>query len=267
MKYVFAVRDYDLGKTFTCGQVFRYKKLDDCAFQICSRDKVAVVSGNSFQVVVETSSDSFNDSTYWEHYLNLNQDDTKVESLLSSNSFLKEVYNYSKGLHLLKQDPWETLVSFIISQQKRIPQIQASIEKLCNLCGVPMGDDYHAFPTPYQVLSHDLRELSLGYRKDYVEGAAHAVSEGRINLEAIKYGNSTLQEAFDSLVNLYGVGTKVANCVLLYGLGHTDAFPIDVHIRRMLSLPEMRDFDILKLGMSAGLVQQYLFNYAINHGI
>lgn len=248
--------------------MFRYKDLGNSSFRICSGDKMAIVSKNGRMLSAQTFTDT-DDSRYWKRYLNLSFDPDALEERMSSNPFLQKVFDYNRGLYLLKQDPWECLVCFIISQRKRIDQICICVEKLCEVAGtrVPGRNSYYTFPTPQQILDADLSEVPLGYREDYVHSAAKACADGWINLAEMVPSKSTYLDAGNLLCDIYGVGPKVANCVLLFGLGYTNAFPVDVHIQRVLDLPEMKGFDYHDFGDDAGIVQQYLFNYAINHGI
>ena len=267
MKIVEQVPNYNLRATLYSGQIFRFREGPNGVFKVYSNDKFCYVIQNDHQLIIEDEMD-FNES-YWRNFFSLDFDLSKLDKLVAGNSFLQEVCDFSQGLTLLRQDPWETLISFIISQQKRIPQIQECIENLCRIAGFkfPNSDDYE-FPIPERLSYVDLKDVHLGYREKYVATAANYVSKSLIDLNSLKRENGgTYGQAIQALCEIYGVGIKVANCVALFSLGHTNAFPVDVHIDRILKLPEMKNFSASNYGDYAGLLQQYLFNYAIHHGI
>ena len=254
---------YDLRASLLSGQMFRaYDKGDH--FDVLSLNHYASISQNNSTVSVECEEEL---NSYWYNFLHLDEDLSELRALMTTNTFLAKVFEHSKGLVVLRQDPWEALVSFIISQQKRIPQIQACVEQLCDLNGKHVYGEYYAFPTADEVCSLQLAPLKLGYRMPYVYSAAYACSQGGLDLSRYTSGQAIYQEALSVLNSIQGVGPKVANCVALYGMGHGSAFPIDTHIAKILALPEMRDFDHRKYGNLAGLLQLYLFNYALDVGL
>lgn len=271
MSFVVRTNGYDLSKTIKSGQMFRYKEVTPGVFRLISRDKICYAKQTETGIAVRTSDSSkskvLQEDIYWRDYFGFGKSYTKLEELASGNAFLEEVVKYNYGLRILRQDTWECLISFIISQQKRIPQIQQAIEKLCAATGSYLCDDLYAFPTPEELLSLSIDKVGLGYRKNYVLNAAYQVREGYIDLSSIVAGKVSYKSALQQLYAINGVGPKVANCIALFGLGFSEAFPVDTHIAKMLALPEMKDFDSREYGDLAGVMQQYLFNYAINNGI
>jgi N-glycosylase/DNA lyase len=170
------------------------------------------------------------------------------------------------GIRILRQDPWEVLVSFIISQNRNISAIRRSVELLAECCGElrvdVRGQEYHAFPDPAALAAldeEDLRACSLGYRAPYVHAAARAVASGECDLGALMASPAT--HAQETLMRLKGVGVKVASCVRLFGLHHLDAFPIDVWIRRLLEDKYPDGFPFEAYAPYNGVYQQYLFAY------
>ena len=163
---------------------------------------------------------------------------------------------------ILRQDPWETLISFIISQRKSIPAIKNSIERLCKAYGTPIDDTHWAFPTAEQLMfmNLDKDDCGLGYRKDYIHKLARDVVSGNFSMEELV--TADYETAKEMLLSIRGVGEKVANCVLLFGLGFDDAFPVDVHMRRILDEHYPDGFPYERYDGQLGLVQQYLFEYA-----
>ena len=190
--------------------------------------------------------------------------------LKKNDPFLYAACSFGKGIRILKQDAWEMLVSFIISQNKNIPAIKKSVELLCEAAGQRVEDScgrYYLFPTPEAILSMSDEELStcrLGYRCRYVRAAAADVAGGRLNLDALR--NASEEDTLKALTGVYGVGIKVANCVSLFGLHHIDAFPIDVWIRRILDNEYPGEYPMEEYRPYNGIYQQYMFYYYRNHG-
>ena len=207
----------------------------------------------------------------WKDYFDMGYDyKGLVENLVNGDdSFISRAATYGKGIRILRQEPFETLISFIISQRKNIPAIKSCIEKICINYGDKNefeGTEYYSFPTPEILANADLdalRDLGVGYRDEYIVGAARAVVDGDIQLDELK--EYTNEEAVKVLKGLYGVGDKVANCVSLFGLHHIEAFPIDVWIERIVSEHYNGYFNISKYDGYAGIVQQYMFYYIRNY--
>jgi N-glycosylase/DNA lyase len=197
----------------------------------------------------------------------------RVEAALQRDPVLARVLPSTRGLTILAQDPWEVLVSFIISANNNIPKICQSVERLARLLGRPLGDGAYAFPSPDRLAGarpHTLAASLLGYRAPYVRAAARLVADGQIQLDAL--GRAPLGEARERLLGVPGVGEKVADCVLLFGLRHTGAFPVDVWVQRAMErlyfrgrsrrLRQIRSFAEARFGPLAGFAQQHLFCYA-----
>lgn len=271
MSFTVRVSCYDLEKTLKSGQLCRYRDLGAGTYLVQSQDKYCLIKQGEDTIVVKTgdtyTSGVSEDDSYWRNYFAFGADYSKLQTLAEGNSFLEEVLEYNRGLHLLHQDPWECLVAFIISQRNNISRIMVCIDKLCQAAGRPLVEDLFAFPTPEELLSLSIDKVGLGYRKSYVLNAAYQVLHGGIYLDRITAKHTTYKNAIQELCTLEGVGLKVANCVALFSLGFTNAFPIDVHIQRVLELPQMKSFCVTDYGDLAGVMQQYLFNYALSHNI
>ena len=180
------------------------------------------------------------------------------------------------GMRLLRQDPWECLVSFICSSASNIRRISRNVESICDTYGTPIWlGDYrrNSFPTPDELAesdASDLRNLGLGYRADYIVSTARVIADGRVDLFSLR--ESSYQESLDCLVSLDGVGDKVANCVMLFSLDKYEAFPVDVWINRVLrewylcseqkkmSIPKLRFWAQQYFGPYAGYANHYLFH-------
>ena len=202
--------------------------------------------------------------TIWKNYFDLDFDYANYRALcLPEDSFLKESLEAGMGIRILRQDPWEMLVSFIISQRKSIPAISKAIELLCQNFGEPfyVGEEvYYAFPTPQAIAAlneADLRACGLGYRAPYVLHAAEVF----MNTPALRENTLSLQELRAALMQIHGVGIKVAECVALFGYHRLEAFPIDVWIQRVMEHVYSGAFP-KQYQSAAGVLQQYLFCYA-----
>ncbi|MBQ9994523.1 MAG: DNA-3-methyladenine glycosylase 2 family protein [Clostridia bacterium] len=202
-----------------------------------------------------------NASELWRHYLDLDTPyDAIREQVISLEPRLCDAAKQRGGMHILNQPAWEALCSFILSQNNNIPRIRGLVEKLCALCGNQLADggyDFPDAPTVAALSEDDLRSIGCGYRAAYVLSAAREVAGGALDLEALRV--MPLEEARQRLVAMHGIGDKVADCVLLYGLHRLECFPRDVWIKRALAGP-FRDTPLLD-SPYAGIAQQYIFEY------
>jgi len=200
----------------------------------------------------------------------------RIEAALAADPVLGRILRHTRGISLLVQDPWEVLISFIISQNNNIPKITRSIERLSRALGEPLGETAHAFPTPARLASARSRTLRaglLGYRAPYVRAAARLVADGTIDLAVL--GRMSEDEAREVLHRIPGVGEKVGDCILLFGLRHLTAFPVDVWVQRGVerlyfrgrarTLRQIQAFARARFGPLAGHAQQHLFAYARAH--
>ena len=185
--------------------------------------------------------------------------------------FLWEAAEHEKGIRILRQDPWEMLITFIISQNKNIPAIRRSVELLAENCGRKLqdlrGQEYYSFPSPDAMAclsEHELLACKLGYRWKYIQSAAKAVLNGGIDLNALQAADE--KTTISALTGLYGVGIKVANCVSLFGLHHMDAFPIDVWMKRILTEQYPAGYPYEKYAPFNGICQQYMFAFYRHRG-
>jgi N-glycosylase/DNA lyase len=199
-----------------------------------------------------------------------------IEASLAEDAVLAQVLPHTRGTAILNQDPWEVLICFIVSANNNIPKICRSIERLARALGEPLQGGAFAFPTPERVARSHPRTLAaclLGYRAPYVRAAARLVADGRIELAAL--AGKPFGQARDRLLQIPGVGDKVADCILLFGLRHTEAFPVDVWVQRAVerlyfrgrtrSVRQIREFARSRFGPLAGYAQQHLFCYARAH--
>ena len=262
--------DLDLKKIAESGQCFRWTGSCPGTYQIIARDKclrIKALGDSLFDM--ECPEEEY--TSFWFNYLDLGESYEGIRQRIcrERDEFLYRAAEYEKGIRILNQDPWEMLITFIISQNKNIPAIKRSVEKLAEMCGMEItngaGEKNFAFPTPgalAKLREEQLKECGLGYRCRYVKEAAEAVADGRLDLISLK--ESDEETAMLALNRLTGVGKKVASCVSLFGLHHLDSFPIDVWIKRILEEQYPRGYPFEEYSPYNGVYQQYMFAYYRN---
>lgn len=248
-------RDFDLSQTLDCGQAFRWEKTAENEFSGYYLDKFLKISGSNGEFVLHnTTEEDF--LSLWAKYLDLDTDYCEIKKLYSYNETLKKACDHSYGIRLLRQDPWETLVSYIFSQNNNIPRIKGIISRLVEHYGVFPTADMLSKETP-----ESLGFLRSGFRAKYIVDCATKVVNCEVDLDKCFF--APLDEARRELMKIKGVGPKVADCTLLYGFSRRDAFPVDVWIKRAMAelfpegLPE-------EVKGSEGIAQLYIFNYIRN---
>ena len=255
------LENFTLEQTLDCGQAFRWQAIDENTWHgVAFGRYLKLGMCGSTLTLYDVSLEEF--ETVWKQYLDLERDYKSIISILSSDPTLKTATSYAGGIRILNQDPWEALCSFIISQNNNIPRIKGIITRLCENFGEEICDGHYSFPSAEKIASLSLEELSVlrsGFRAKYILDAAKKVSEGIINLENLKMIDIDI--ARNALMTIYGVGAKVADCALLFGLGHIDAFPKDVWIKRVMDRLYDGELPNCAKGYS-GIAQQYLFHFA-----
>lgn len=254
--------DFDPQKIADSGQCFRMHSFDNYFKVIASNRYLEIYPLGNEMFEFSCTQDDY--ENFWQHYFDLNADYSLYRTAINPNdSFLIDAAAYGYGIRILYQDLWETTVSFIISQRKNIPAIQTCINALCCNYGTPLQTPHgieYAFPTPEQLHSaHSLQGCALGYREKYVLAAAQQFSSGSISFEQLK--SLSFSDARNRLLTLYGVGKKVADCIMLFSLHDIEAFPIDVWIQRIIDREYGGSFTPPPYG---GVIQQYMFYYARN---
>ena len=258
------VSDLDLAQTLDCGQSFRWEQEENGDFWgvAFDREVTARMCGGDLYIIGGKSEDS----ALWSDYFDLDFDYGEIKAELSVLSpVLKDAAEYAPGIRILKQDGWEALCSFIISQNNNIPRIKGIIKRLCESFGDKTEDGGYTFPSAQRLAAlsvEDLAPLRSGFRAKYLIDAAQRVSSGEVNLNEVRI--MPIDEARQSLMKIKGVGPKVAECALLYGMHRLECFPMDVWMKRAMAvlLPE---FTIEDLGRYAGIAQQYIFHYSRMH--
>jgi N-glycosylase/DNA lyase len=247
-----------LAQTLDCGQCFRWSRLPDGSWE-------GVAGGRYVRLAGESLSRTLRDP-FWARYFDLDRDYAGIRAQLSGlDPALAEAARFAPEIRILNQEPWEALCSFILSQCNNIGRIRGLVARLCRLYGEPIGGGHSAFPAPQALAAlreEDLRAAGCGFRAPYVLDAAQKVASGELDLEKIQ--SLPLGSARAGLMCIRGVGPKVADCALLYGMHRLEAFPMDVWMKRTMR----RMFPGKKpswFGPYAGIAQQYLFHYSRNH--
>lgn len=261
---------FDLKKTFECGQCFRFGE-NETGFEGVAHGRLLSLCRTDAGIEITGITKSEFENTFFD-FFDLGRDYADVDLALANDSVLKQIIPFSTGIRILKQDPFEALVSFIISASNNIPRIKKIVSALCENFGEKHtfgGREFYAFPTP-QTLARlsvsDLEVIRAGFRDKYILDCAVKVASGEINIENISKMNYA--DACKTLMTIKGVGQKVADCALLYGFGFLESFPKDVWIKRILkSYYGTQDNTSLNFYGYDGIAQQYLFYYARENSI
>lgn len=265
--------DFNLFHTFDCGQCFRWNYENDGFSGVAFGEYLHICGDGKSFIFKNTSLETFN--RIWRNYFDLDRDYGKIKKDLSRDEVLKNAISFGDGIRILNQDAFECLISFIISASNNIPRIKKIIELLCLNFGEEIsanGKKYYTFPTA-EALSRlsleDLAVIKAGFRDKYILAASKAVAEGQIDLEALK--KASFDYSKSQLLRLSGVGEKVASCILLFGLGKYEGFPVDVWVKRIMEYcyfdseqtkEAIYEFAKNKFGSLGGFAQQYLFYWA-----
>ena len=255
--------DFDLDKIFDCGQCFRWNKNDDGSYTGVAMGKAATIKKDSSGIYITGTKEDYDN--IWHDYFDMDNNYRQIRQGLCIDEYMKNASDFGAGIRILRQDKWEALCSFIISQCNNIPRIKKIVETFSCCFGDEIsfcGDTYYAFPTAEKTAGltiDDLAPLRCGYRAPYIIDAAKAVQNGDIDLESLS--SASLSDAVKALRSLNGVGEKVANCAILFSLHKLDAFPVDVWMKKAISQHYGKDFDPNVFGPFAGIGQQYMFYY------
>ena len=258
------VRDLDLEQTLDCGQSFRWIKQADGSFKGVAFGKSVTVSLEGEALHIQNADET--DLTLWSDYFDLSLDYGKIKSEISAlHPVLCEAAKYASGIRILRQEPYEALCTFIISQNNNIKRIKGIVQRLCENFGEQLGDGEFAFPTAEKmagISAEDLAPLRAGFRSRYLIDAAQKVAGGEVNLDFCK--TADYEDARAELMKITGVGVKVADCTLLFGMHRIEAFPLDVWMKRAMT-KLFPDMDATDFGQYAGIAQQYIFHYSRMH--
>lgn len=276
------VKDFRLEHTFDNGQCFRWNREVDGSYTGVAFGKAVNIGCIDGTLILDNATlEDFHG--IWKSYLDLDRDYGVIKKELTvKDPAMGQAIGYGGGMRILQQEKWETLISFILSQNNNITRIKKCVESLCAAHGSPVGmyrgKMRYAFPAP-EVLARltpeELDTCKLGYRAKYIVGTAKQIAEdGGNTLNSL--GEATAEEAYQYLLSLSGVGPKVANCIMLFSMGKYESFPLDVWIKRVMNrvyhieegnLKEMQEYAAEHFGGYGGIAQQYLFYYARELGL
>ncbi len=265
------VKDFSLRQTLECGQCFHYAELAEDEFAISAFRKYLRISQKDDRLIFHNTTKEEYDNI-WENYFDLKRDyGTIKEHLLGNDNRLGPSIEAMSGTRILNQEYFETLISFIISQNQQIPRIKAIVAAISRNYGEKIGDDMYAFPDAEQLLSAGVEGIAAckaGFRSPYIIDACEKYLDGTVAESRVR--GASYDECIELLKQIKGVGDKVANCVALFSLGHRNAFPVDVWIKRIMeSMYFSADTDVATIqsfaqshfGEYGGYAQQYLFYY------
>lgn len=254
------IENFDIEQIANSGQCFRMYDLGNGTWEVFALDEKVKIQKDNKIHIFDCPQEKFD--SFWSHYFDLHTDYKTLQQRIfnTNDEYLCKAAKFGEGLRILKQDVWEMIVSFVISQQNNIPRIKNCIKTLCVL-----NDD--KFPRPEDLLAlqgEKLKSVKLGYREEYLLRISEAIVEKKFSLDELK--EMSYEEAMKYLQSLHGIGEKVANCVALFGLYNIEAFPVDVWIKKIIQCRYNGYFSLEKLGLKdiGGLVQQYMYFYERN---
>ncbi len=256
--------DLDPVKTFECGQCFRWNADTDGVYTGVFGKHAAKVWRENDSVYISSGKEEF--EAVWREYFDLDRDYGKVREAVGIDDYMRMAAEYGRGIRILRQDKWEVVCSFIISQCNNIPRIKKIVETMCERFGDAFefeGKTLYSFPTAEKIAALTLEDLSVlrcGYRAPYILNAARAVANGSLDLDALSAMDCNV--ALKELGKMSGIGDKVANCIVLFGFQMFCAFPVDVWMKRALAEHYGKDFNPSVFGEYAGFAQQYMFYFA-----
>jgi len=245
-----------------CGQVFRYgKDSNNNYFVISKNNKATIIEKESHYEIIS------NNPSYFVNYFDLNTDYNEIKKQLKQNKTLSPMIDYGYGIRILKADSLEMIFSFTISQNNNIKRIKQIIERLCEIGSDNNG--YKNFPTQSELFNSPLEfyeSLGAGYRAKFLKELSISLK----NVDFYKLKNLSTDEIYNFLINLKGIGPKVASCILLFGFGKTEKFPVDTWIEQVYynhfsntkrTRPQIQDYFESEFKEYSGIAQQYLFFY------
>lgn len=263
-------RYFSIPQICESGQCFRLDRTGEGTYRLIARDRylgirVEECGGDGERTLLDCTQEEY--EKFWKQYFDM---DTGYEQTIAQidgeDSYLKNAAQFGRGIHILRQDVWEMIITFILSQQNNIPRIKALICSLSERYGqrkkTARGEIFYTFPEVNRLSEageEELRALKLGYRSKYIRGTSAMIRDGEVDLEKIR--DMGYSDARNELMRLPGIGAKVADCICLFSLHHMDAFPVDTHIDKVLKGQYVKGFPFDRYKGCAGIMQQYLFYY------
>ena len=277
------IGSFNVGQIFKCGQAFRWTENEDGSFTNVAFGRVINISSSDEDRTVTIKNSNIKDFyKYWFNYFDIMRDYDEIKEKLSKDETLKAAIEYGHGIRILNQDPFETIISFIISANNGINNIKRSVEMIARMYGSEIGtyqgETYFDFPSPQELSiakPEQLREYArVGFRDKRIVETAKMINNKEIDLDAIH--RMPIEEGRKELMKLPGIGPKVADCVLLFAFKKSESFPVDVWIKRVMEVlylheetpkAKIADEGRRLFGDIAGFAQQYLFYYGRDHKI
>ena len=267
--------NFNLDSTVTCGQIFRYYKLEDNSYDIILNDRVINVYKKDNYIIASSNNEDDLEIVV-RNYFDLDNDYENINKyLLEKDSLLKDAIMFSCGLMMIRQDPFETLIEYIISANNGVPNITSSLNNIAKKYGKKVlfnKKEYYLFPSYKDlkdVTKEDFRECKVGFRDKYLESIIYKLNNNIINLDDFNKLDSN--EAMDKLMENNGIGPKVASCILLFAYQRYDVFPVDTWVKKIMESnyniigeKNIREFASKTYGKYSALAIQYLFNYSRN---
>ena len=274
------VTDFNLKYTLESGQSFRWHRVEDAYYGVVEGRilKLSATEAGQHGITLSVASSAAEDvaqlTDFLRHYLDIERDVPSILAAVDTDAYIHRAIQRLWGMRILNQELWETLASFILSQNNNVPRIRGIIRRLSERFGEKLSlESYvdYSFPTAAALAAAEIDELlacGTGYRAAYLKGAAQAVVSGELSLTKLKA--LPYPEAKRELMRRKGIGEKVADCICLFSLGHLEALPIDVWIKRIFETlylrrqgtpREIREFAQTYFGANVGYAQQYLFHY------
>lgn len=270
------IQDFDVRHIFECGQCFRWVKEEDDSYTGVAYGRVLnVFQDYEKNTLLLNNTDLKDFEEIWYRYFDLGRDYGAIKKVLSEDETLRKAIEYGKGIRILNQEPWELLISFIISANNNIPRISKSIAVLSQMFGEPIeyaGRTYFSFPSVEKLELAELEQIDLcraGFRCKYIYNTAKMIARREVELEQVSKMGSL--NAKKELLRLPGVGPKVADCIMLFSMQKYDSYPVDVWVKRVtehfyihedVPMGRIQEFAKGKFGNLAGFAQQYLFYFA-----
>ena len=264
------VQDFSLSQILDCGQCFTFSPIpvSDALDGLCQTwqgwagDHRLTISQHQNGSLLFHGVDAGQFESFWRNYFDLDTDYSRIKAQLSQDPILRQAIQYAPGIRILRQDGWEALCCFIISQNNNIPRIRGIVRRLCETFGQPLGEGCFSFPSAQTLATAteaDLAVLRCGFRARYLLDAARRVHSGQVDFDAVR--SLPLEQARQQLMTICGVGPKVADCTLLFGCYRLECCPMDVWMKRVFSSLYPQGLPDCTQGYW-GIAQQYLFHYA-----
>ena len=257
-------QSFSLKQICESGQCFRMRPLGEQKYSVVAWGKYLLLEESQREVIFYCSPEEY--EAVWFDYFDMGTNyENFLQSIPQEDTYLKRAAAFGGGIRILKQEPWEMIASFIISQQNNIKRIKKSIELICQKFGEEKtfeNNVYYTFPSAKalaQAKEEELKDCNLGYRSKYILKTAQSIAKKEMDIEALKH--MPYLQAKAELLKLYGVGEKVADCTCLFGLHCLEAFPVDTHIKRVLEQQYQNAFPFSLFAGYEGVIQQYLFYY------